>query len=136
MTGGEHAGQRGLPANKAAVTDTVVETAALELRRLLPELTASLDPFPRFMDAASIEAIEVEPDDATYPHRGCIVVCPDGELRELVLRMIPGPLDTGGVEQTEEVIEVDMPHGEYIAYAQAAVHQLTRIIEARRRSDG
>ena len=47
--------------------------------------------------------------------------------------MIPGPFEAGGVEQIEELNEVDMSPGEYVAYAHAAVHQLTKIIEARQK---
>lgn len=118
-----------------AVADAVMERATLELRKLLRELSASLEPFPNFMDVTSIQAIEVEPHEASNPENGCIVVCPDGELRELTLRMIPGPFDVGGVEQTEEMNEVDMGPGEYVAYAYAAVRQLADIIESRRQAE-
>ena len=122
------------PLVKRAVADAVLERATLELRKLLQELASALDPFPKFMNITSIEAVEVEPHGASNPENGCIVVCPDGELRELVLRMIPGPFHAGGVEQTEEMNEVDMTPGEYVAYAHAAVHGLTSILEARRQS--
>ena len=124
------------PLIKRAVADAVLERATVELRKLLQELAASLDPFPRFMDVTSIEAVEVDAHGASNPDKGCIVVCPDGELRELVLRMIPGPFDSGGVEQIEEMNEPDMTSGEYVAYAHAAVHELSRILEERQQSEG
>ena len=124
------------PLIKRAVADAVMERATLELRKLMQELAASLDPFPNFMEITSIEAVEIEPHGASSPESGCIVVCPDGEIHELVLRMIPGPFETGGVEQTEEMNEVDMSPGEYVAYAHAAVHELASILEARRQSEG
>jgi len=62
----------------------------------LQELAGSLVPFPNFIDVSSIEAVEVESQGASNPENGRIVVCPDGELRELVLRMILGPFDAGG----------------------------------------
>ena len=123
------------PLIKRAVADAVLERASLELRKLLQELAGSLIPFPIFMDVTSIEAVEVEPHGASNPENGCIVVCPDGELRELVLRMIPGPFDAGGMDQVEEVNEPDMTPGEYVAYAHAAVHQLSKILETRQQSE-
>ena len=76
------------PPAKRAVADAVIERATLELRSLLQEIAAALHPFPRFAGVASIKAIEVDPHRASNPDNGCIVVCPDGELRELVLRII------------------------------------------------
>lgn len=124
------------PLTKGPVGDAVEVTTSQELRKLLHELASALDPFPKFMDLTYIEAVEVEPPGPPDPERGCIVVCSDGEIREFVLRMIPGPFDTGGVEQTEELNDVDMSPGEYATYARAAVHELETIIEARRQSDG
>ena len=83
------------------------------------------------MGTSSIQALEVDPAGVADPERGCVVVCPDGKLRELVLRMIPGPFDTGGVDQTEEFKELVMTPGDYVAYAYAAVVELTRILEER-----
>ena len=117
------------PLIKRAVADAVMERASIELRKLLAELSAALNPFPNFMGVSSIQAIEVEPPGVSGSDSGCIVVCPDGELRELVLRMIPGPFDLGGVEQTDEMAELDLPPGEFVAYAYAAVHELLKVLE-------
>jgi hypothetical protein len=83
------------------------------------------------MGTSSIQALEVDPAGVADPERGCVVVCPDGKLRELVLRMIPGPFDTGGVDQSEEFKELDLAPGDYVAYAYAAVVELARILEER-----
>ena len=104
--------------------------AALELRSLLAEIAAALDPFPNFMGLSSVQAVEVEPPGGANPQNGCVVVCPDGELRELVLRMIPAPFDMGGVEQTDEMAELNLPPAEFIAYAHAAVLALLKLLEA------
>ena len=119
------------PLVKRAVADAVLQRASLELRKLLAELAAALDPFPDFMGLSSVQAVEVEPPRASNPQNGCVVVCPDGELRELVLRMIPGPFDMGGVEQTDEMAELDLPPDEFVAYAYAAALELLRILEER-----
>ena len=117
------------PLVKRAVADAVMERAAIELNKLLVEIAAALEPFPDFMGLTSIQAVEIEPSGVSNPENGCVVVCPDGALRELVLRMIPGPFDMGGVEQTDEMAELDLPPGEYVAYAHAAVHELLRLLE-------
>lgn len=125
------------PLAKRAAADAVLERAsldvsdaALELRSLLAEIAEALDPFPNFMGLSSVQAVEVEPPGGTNPQNGCVVVCPDGELRELVLRMIPAPFDMGGVEQTDEMAELNLPPGEFAAYAHAAVLELLKLLEA------
>ena len=122
------------PLIKRAVADAVMQRASIELNKLLVELAAALDPFPNFMGVSTIQAVEVEPSGVSNPDNGCVVVCPDGELRELVLRMIPGPFDMGGVEQTDEMAELDVPAGEYVAYAYAAVDELLKLLEERQAS--
>lgn len=117
------------PVVKRAVADAVLERAATELRKLLKELAAAIDPFPGFPNVPSLQAVEVTPGVTSRADRGCVVVCPDGELYELVLRLLPGPLDTGGVEPLEELRELDLPPDEYVAYAYAAVRELARVLE-------
>ncbi len=119
------------PLVKRAVADAVMERAAIELNKLLVEIAAALQPFPNFLGLTTIQAVEIDPTGVSNPENGCVVVCPDGVLRELALRMIPGPFDMGGVEQTDEMVELDLPPGEYVAYAHAAVHELLRLLEQR-----
>ena len=119
------------PLVKRAIADAVMQRASIELNKLLVELADALDPFPNFMGVSTIQAVEVEPSGVSHPDNGCVVVCPDGELRELVLRMIPGPFDMGGVEQTDEMAELEVPTGEYVAYAYAAVEELLKLLEER-----
>lgn len=122
------------PLAKRAAADAALKRASIdasiELRSLLAEIAAALDPFPNFMGLSSVQAVEVEPPGGANPQNGCVVVCPDGELRELVLRMIPAPFDMGGVEQTDEMAELDLPPGEFVAYAHAAVLDLLKLLEA------
>ena len=120
------------PIVKRAVANGVLERASVELDRLLVELASSLDPFPAFEGLSTIQAVEVDPSGVADPERGCIVICPDGVLRELVLRLIPGPFDVGGVDQAEEFRELELSPGDYVAYAYAAVLELTRILEETR----
>ncbi len=102
-----------------------------ELRQEIRRLTQALVPFPKFLGLSSVQAIEVEPVADVSSDIGCVVVCPDGELRELVLRLIPGPIDFGGVEQNEEMKELELDGADYIRYARAAVIELRRIMSER-----
>lgn len=119
------------PMVKRAVADAVVERASSELRTLLHELAGALDPFPRFMGIESVQALEVEPSGIVSPDRGCVVVCTDGELRELILRIVPGDMEGGGVDQTDEMRDLDLSPGDFVAYAHLAVREMARIIEER-----
>ena len=105
------------------LVDSTDRTEA-ELRREIRRLTQALVPFPKFLGLSSVQAIEVEPVADVFSDIGCVVVCPDGELRELVLRLIPGPIDFGGVEQNEEMKELELDGADYIKYARAAVIEL------------
>ncbi len=102
-----------------------------ELRQEVRRLAQALVPFPEFLGLSSVHAIEVEPVADVTSDVGCVVVCPDGELRELVLRLIPGPIDFGGVEQNEEMKELELDEEEYVKYARAAVVELKRILTER-----
>ncbi|MCH8185183.1 MAG: hypothetical protein IH862_03650 [Chloroflexi bacterium] len=119
------------PIVKRAVADGVVERASKELNKLIRELAAALDPFPNFLGISSIQAVEIDPSGVADPEKGCVVVLPDGVLYELVLRMLPGPVDIGGVDQIEEMKDLELAPGDYVAYAYAAVQELARILEER-----
>ena len=119
------------PLVKRAAADAVLERVSSGLGTLLQELAAALDPFPLFLGITSIQAVEVEPAGLAGPDQGCVVVCPDGELYELVLRMVPGPIDVGGVDQVDELKQLDLSPGQYVVYACAAVRELARMLEER-----
>ena len=116
------------PIVKRAVADAVVERAATELRKLMVEVAQALDPFPKFMDLDTIQALEIDPSGASDPERGCVVVCPDGQLYDLTLRMIPGAGDNGDTDQVEEFKSMELSDGDYVAYAHAAIREMTRIL--------
>lgn len=119
------------PLTTQAYADSLVHRTAQELARLVKELASALDPFPAFLGMATIQAIEVEGGKAD-PERGCVVVCPDGELYELVLRLLPGPLDTMPLDQVEEFKPLDLPPADYIPYAYRAIQALAQEMARRR----
>ena len=113
-----------------AVADAALERTASQLRSILKTLAERLRPFPAFMNMTSIQAVEVEPQGLQASDRGCVVVCSDGELYELSLQLIPGPLEVSEVDQVEEYVALELPPGEYIPYAYAAIKALTDRLES------
>ena len=110
--------------------DAALEEAASRLHDLLSQLAARLHPFPSFWNMASVQAIELQP---TQPagDRGCVVVCPDGQICELNLQFAPGIAGLTEVEQMEEFLPLTLPPLEYIIYASTAIEALAE--ELRRR---
>ena len=112
-----------------AVADQTLERTASQLRNILKTLAERLRPFPAFMDMASIQALEIEIQGLQARDRGCVVVCPDGELYELNLQLIPGPPGLLDADQIEELTPLDLPPEEYIPYAYAAIRALAERVE-------
>lgn len=126
---------------KKATADAIVERAARQLREVLQELAKLLMPFPNF-PGSDIPAVEAEPGVAKSPNRGCVVVCPDGELYELwVSTDSPGkipkelweiqpPFDPTSVFQAE-IRPLELTPQDYVVYAYNAICALTEILEGR-----
>ena len=112
-----------------ALADASLERTASQLRDVLKELAGRLQPFPAFMNMATIQAVEVGPEGLQAPDRGCVVVCPDGELYRLSLLLIPGPLGLSDVDQVEEFEALELPTEEYVPYAYAAIVELARRLD-------
>ena len=119
------------PWRARAMADAAMERAASELRGIVKALATSLDPFPGFEGLETVRAIEIDPGVSTDPDRGCVVVVPEGELCEMILRMIPGTPEMNYVDQVEEMRELELEPAEYVAYAHLAVKELARIHEER-----
>jgi hypothetical protein len=62
-----------------------------------------------------------------------VVVCTDGEIRQLELTGIPGVPSVNDVEQIEQFNELDLPVEEYIIYASTAIGVLVEELRRRRR---
>lgn len=108
-----------------AVAEGALARTAGQLRDILKELAGRLRPFPAFLNMTSIQAVEVELEGIQASGRGCVVVCPDGELYELNLQTIPGPPGISDVDQVEEFVPLELAPEEYIPYAYAAIVALT-----------
>ena len=110
---------------------SVLEEAGAGLSQILAEMAARLDPFPAFLNMVSIQAIELETVLDSKEDRGCLVVCPDGEIRRLELMGIPGGAGVADAEQVEQLQDLALPPEEFILYAAQAVELL--YAELRRR---
>ena len=120
------------PWRASVLAGAVVERTAQELREILSMLATTLDPFPGFEGLQTLQAVEIDLGSLTNPNLGCVVVGPDGLLYELVLRTIPGPIDVGGVDQLDELTELDLEPSEYLLYAHQAILRLGKIHQQRR----
>jgi hypothetical protein len=121
------------PEELESIAVSALGEAAVHLRQILGELAAQLHPFPAFLNMVSIQAIELELDFRPAPDRGCVVVCTDGEIRQLELTGIPGVPSVNDVEQIEQFNELDLPVEEYIIYASTAIGVLVEELRRRRR---
>lgn len=128
------------PLTRKVQADLVLERAAGQLRRLLHELAAQLDPFPPFPGAFFTYGIEVEPEAAARTDRGCIVVAPDGELYELEIGIDIEGLDPDGSAdpvalRNEELKKLDLHPRDYVVYAHSAIGRLSEMLLERMEED-
>ncbi len=110
------------PLARKSRADQALEGAAEELRRLLQEACAALQPFPSFPNALFTSAIECEPGPAGDPELGCIVVCEDGELYEFQMGIDHDAIEMTGswdpvTARKETRKKVDLHPRDYIVYA-------------------
>ena len=91
-----------------------------------------LQPFPAFMGMTSLQAIELQPPPGSSSDWGCIVVLPDGEICELELEVIPGPVGPTDVDQVDKYRPLELSAEDYIHFAAAALRLMG--LELRRRS--
>ncbi len=111
----------------------LVEQTALRLHEAVAQLAARLRPFPAFLSMTSVQAIELEHPAgmASAADLGCVVVLPDGEIRELELEMIPGPAGPADVDQIERYRELDLPPEDYVLFAAEALRAVYQELQRR-----
>jgi len=115
------------PLTRRAKADVLIETTASQLRDMLHEAVRELDPFPYFMGSILIRAIEAEPGGPGKAERGCVVVCPDGELYEYIYTITVGGLFPEPMRK-EETKKLDLPPQDYIPYAYNALREITKLL--------
>ncbi len=119
------------PLEYKAEADAALDRLAEQLRRLLREATAQLDPFPPFPGAFFTHGIEIEAPGVDSPDRGCVVLAQDGELYELEMGEDVAALaldQTDPVAMREEKLKKleELHPRDYVVYAYSA---LTRVVE-------
>ncbi len=113
--------------------ESVLAATATQLGDILTELAPRLRPFPPFLNMVSVQAVELQATFHSLPERGCVVVNPEGEIREFNLTTIPGVAGVTDMESIEQFQELDSNVEEYIVYARAAIRLLAD--ELQRRGD-
>ncbi len=118
------------PLFRKAQADSLFERTAMQLKALLVDAAAELDPFPPFPNAFFTNAIEIDPGFAANRDLGCIVVCEDGELYELEIGIDHDSIELLGswdpvTARKEERKKVDLLPRDYLIYGYAALMALT-----------
>ena len=121
----EHFDSLGLKARAEAV----IKQTADEMRAIVKEMAKRTD-FPLF-PGTPFQCIEAEPGRAQGPGFGCIVVCSDGEFRELRVDLETPGMGMGTIRR-EELNDVNMSPGDYIVYAQSAVEAMSKVLAGER----
>ena len=108
-----------------------IEKAGLTSRRnLLHRLAHALAPFPGFVGMSTIQAVELDPMVGA-PDRGCMVVSPAGDLRELVIDLLPGPAVLGGVDHNDSMREIELSEEELVWYTNQGISILSTLLRER-----
>ena len=102
-------------------TEELLERTATHLRDAVAEMAGGLQPFPAFMGMNSLQAIELEPPADSRNQWGCVVVLPGGEICELELEVIPGPVGPTDVDQVDRYRPLELSTEDYIHFAAAAL---------------
>lgn len=106
----------------------LIEQTAARLHEMIVGMAGSLVPFPYFLGSTEVQAIEAEPGGLHKADRGCIVVCADGEMYELTVKMAdPGGMGFG-MDRTDSVKPIELPPEEYIVYASHAIKELAILL--------
>lgn len=110
------------PLLRKAQADMALERAAMQLKALLVEAAAELDPFPPFPNALFTNAIECDPGPIANPDLGCVVVCEDGELYELEFGVDHESIELTGswdpvTARSEVKKKLDLHPRDYLVYA-------------------
>ena len=118
--------------------DAVLNRASDELDAVLAGMCAAIEPFPAFMGHATLKAVEIEDAPAIMaaagaagPDVGCVVICPDGNLYELVMRMTPEHSDESWLDSAGDLKPLELPSAARASVGYAAVRVLARLVRVR-----
>lgn len=119
--------------------DTLIMEAAERILALLGEAARELRPFPPFPGALFSYGVEVEPDGVRNSTVGCVVVTPEGDLKELVMGMDIEALAPAGFADPlalrEELFEdLELPPRDRLIYAYNGLKVITQLLLAQAES--
>ena len=120
------------PRHLRALADATVQRAAEDLRAQLDVLVGQVEPFPSFPGAVFAYGIEVEPP--AHSSLGCVIVGDDGALYELQIGLDHVAIASGGdalAQRHEELLKLELPPREFVAYAHSAIEALTSYLGER-----
>tara|TARA_B100001142_G_scaffold14222_1_gene13481 strand:- start:1325 stop:1699 length:375 start_codon:yes stop_codon:yes gene_type:complete len=113
--------------NFLLLANSSLEKSKESLQEILKELATQIRPFPGFLNMNTIQAIEIPVPKEFSEKYGCVVVLPNGDINEIILKTIPAPESLGEIDQTEEYVELDMPLIDSIIYSYNAINTLLAI---------
>ena len=113
--------------NFLLLANSSLEKSKESLQEILKELATQIRPFPGFLNMNTIQAIEIPVHKEFSDKYGCVVVLPNGDINEIILKTIPAPESLGEIDQTEEYIELDMPLIDSIIYIYNAITTLLEL---------
>ena len=114
--------------NFLLLANSSLEKSKESLQEILKELATQIRPFPGFLNMNTIQAIEIPVPKEFSEKYGCVVVLPNGDINEIILKTIPAPESLGEIDQTEEYVELDMPLIDSIIYSYNAINTLLAIM--------
>ena len=120
------------PMARKMQADVVVETAARQLRELLKEASALLNPFPPFPGSFFTLGIEIEGGPVGDCERGCVMLAPDGELYELEVSIdfthgIVDPVTA----RDERLKPLELHPRDYVVFAYEALTRVSELLMER-----
>lgn len=114
------------PRLRQAQADALLERTAAQLRQLLHEAVAQLQPFPPLPAALFTYGIEVEGGLASSRDRGCVIVAEDGELYEFIVSFNFSGVHQDPISIRDEMKrKLDLHPRDYIVYAYNALTAVT-----------
>ena len=113
--------------NFLLLANSSLEKSKESLQEILKELATQIRPFPGFLNMNTIQAIEIPVPKEFSEKYGCVVVLPNDDINEIILKTIPAPESLGEIDQTEEYVELDMPLIDSIIYSYNAINTLLAI---------
>ncbi|MEE9284680.1 MAG: hypothetical protein V3V35_03010 [Dehalococcoidia bacterium] len=107
-----------------------VQKLASDLHDIIVAMATQLAPFPYFLGSTEVRAIEAEPGGVQKADRGCVVVCPDGEMYEFSMKIqAPGPGFDLSMSRDDAVKRLELAPEDYIPYAHNAVKELAVLLD-------